>query len=372
MSGVEQVRVSGETDSERPSAYVVAHARLGIDRTRTLYYCVQFDQDTIWVFSRAAALGRAVGESGRDTTAKLGRGFDIPADFTRLTGTLRVFYDPLVAREMAVALQRGKDYLGRYQLQADTGKLRVDESIRHYEVRVAGESVGFLTRRFTRENEPLQRPGQVSNAKEGLRVREHSCRFAADGTAYFGKVDLFSSRDTETDLCEFWQARVPPRDGGDPATLITRDQCVREANALFSTHAPSRDEVLPEPRRPLKLDASYLGLAWARLLPALLGPEPRPTHAFTIYDSETRTLITHAITPLGEKPLPGRPDQPAYAFETRAGFVETPGTVYTDAHGNVLRFEAGNLVLQLSDAGTIEKKFGRRRDAANARLQNRP
>ncbi len=364
ISGTKRVRVKGETDSSRPAAYVIAEAQLGIDRTRTLYYCVQFDRDTIWVFSQAAALRQLAGDED-----DAGKEVHIPAEFTRLTKTLRVFYDPRVAQAMAVALKHGKDYLARYQLQDDIRKLQIDESVRYYEIRIAGKPIGYLTRRLTREDEPLRRPGRFSNAKEGLRVRERSYRFADDGTMHFSKIDLFSSRDTETDLYELWQTRIPSADAAGAVVAITRDQCVREGDALFSTYTTSRDEGFPEPRRPLKLDSSYLGLAWARLLPALLGPQQREMHAFTIYDTETRTLITYAIKPLGEKPAAGTTETKVYAFETRAGFVEKPGVVHTDEHGNMLRYEAGKLVLKLSSEAAIEREFGRRRDAANVRLQ---
>jgi len=372
IEGTEQVRVKGDRDTERPAAYVVVDARLGIDRVRTFYYCVQFDADTVWVFSYATSRGRAVGGGVEEATPGSVQDVNIPIEFKHLTGTLRVFYDPQLAEEMAVALQRGKDYLARYQLQADIRKLRIDESVRYYEIRVANKPVGYLTRQFTRASEPLQRPGRIPNAKEGLHVRERSYRFADDGTVHLSKIDLFSSRDAETDLYEVWQARLAPPVAGDLRPLITRDQCVREGDALFSTYTTSDDQGLPEPRRPLKLEPTYLGLAWARLLPALLGPEPRPTHAFTIYDPETRTLITHAIKLLGERPLPGTPGKKAYAFETRTGFVEQPAAIHTDANGNMLRFEADGLVLTAADKTTIEEKFGRRRDAANARLQPRP
>ena len=66
-----------------------------------------------------------------------------------------------------------------------------------------------------------------------------------------------------------------------------------------------------------------------------------------------------------------RRSKTAYAFETRSGFVEQPGLVFTDATGNMLRYEAGELVLELSDETMIERRFGRRRDAANLRLQQR-
>jgi hypothetical protein len=368
ISGTKRVQVKGETGTERPAAYVVAEAQLGIDRTRTLYYCVQFDQDTTWVLSQASAI-KTLADEAENEAGDSDREVQIPAEFTHMVKTLRVFYDPATARLMAAALQRGKDYLARYQLQEDARKLQIDGAVRYYEIRVAGKPIGYLTRQFTREDEPLQRPGRSSSAKEGLRVRERSYRFADDQTVHFSKIDLFSSRDAETDLYELWEAEIPPADADNPAVLVTRDQCVREGNALFSTLTTSRDEAYPEPRRPLKLDETYLGLGWARVLPALLGPEQRETLAFTVYDPETRTLITHVIRSLGEKPLPGATGTKAYAFETWAGFVEKPGVAYTDAAGNLLRYEAGQLALTLSSEAAIERQFGQRRDAANVRLQ---
>jgi hypothetical protein len=370
IDGTEQVRVKGDPAAGRAAAYVVVEARLGVDRTRTLYYCVQFDADTIWVFSYATALGRTLVDQAQDTPES-DREVNIPAEFTRLTGTLRVFYDPQLAQQIAVALQRGKDYLARYQLQADMRDLHIDGSVRYYEIREGGKPIGYLTRQFTREREPLQHPSRTARAKEGLRVRERSYRFADDGTVYFSKIDLFSSRDAETDLYELWQARIAPPDAPVREPLIMQDQCVREGDTLFSTYTTSQEQGFPAPRRPLKLDATYLGLAWARLLPALLGPQPRPALAFTVYDPETRTLITHTITPLGEKALPGEPARKACAFETREGFVEQPAIVYADDHGNMLRLEAGEFVLTASDKEMIDKKFGQRRDAADARLEER-
>jgi hypothetical protein len=367
ISGTRRVQVQGDADARRPAAYVSVDAQIGIDRTQTLYYCVQFDPDTIWVLARASA-ARQLDDAGEPAAGEDPGPVRIPAEFTRLTRTLRVFYDPAMARAMALALQRGKDYLIRYQIQDDIRELRIDETLRCYEIRVAGRPIGYLTRRFTRENEPLQRPGRVSNAKEGLRVRERSYRFADDGTVHVSRIDLFSSRDAETDLYELWQARIPPADAPDPTVVVTRDQCVREGDTLFSTYTTSQDPSLPQPRQPLKLDAAYLGLAWTRLLPALLGPREREMHAFTIYDSETRALVSHAIKYLGPRPLPGTETE-AHAFETQAGFVEQPAVVYTDAYGNLLRYECGPLVLKLSSAPAIEARFGPRRDAANLRLR---
>ena len=363
ISGIQRVQVLGISKSERPSAYVIVSAQIGIDHTRTLYYCVQFDQDMIWVLSLATtAKGLTLNPTDESDP-------EVPPEFKNLAKTLRVFYDPQLARRLAVALQHGKQYLARFQLRDDIRNLRIDESPRYFEIHVADKNIGYLTRQFSRASEPLQRPGTFSNAKEGLRVRERAYRFLEDGTVNFNKIDLFSSRDTETDLYELWQTRIPPPDSTETPLLVTRDQCIREGDTLFSTFTTNRDDALPEPRSPLKLNASFLGLAWVQLLPALLGPTPQAMLAFTIYDPETRTLITYAITALGEKPLAAFPNEKVYAYEIRTGFVEQPVIVHTDQYGNLLCFETGPFSLRLTDPETIERDFAARRAAANRRLQ---
>jgi len=362
LSGSTAVRVQGAPDAGRAAAYVTAEAVIGFDRTRTVYYCVQFDDETIFVFSLAEAR-RQLEEAPIEPAAEEA----IPADFLRLAKTLRIFYSTETAEMLAAALQRGKQYLARFQLQKDVEKLEFGEETRYYEILLEGASIGYTTRRFAREDEPLQRSGSFTNAKEGLRARELTYRFAADGAVQYSQVDLFSSRDLETDLYEMSQVGIPGVAGQE--AYVTRDQCVREGEALFSTFSTSRDVVLPEPRRPIKLKSGYLGLAWVRLLPALLGPEQTEMIAFTIYDTETRTLVTHAIRSLGEKRTPGSESVMARIYEIREGFAETPSVIYTNAAGEMLRLEAGGLVLKLEDEARIEKLFGKRREEANLRLR---
>ena len=364
IGGAKGVRVQGVDNAARPTANVVAEAQIGIERTRTLYHCVQLDEDTIWVFSYAET-SRVSTEEPYDPTKEI----EIPAELRGLISTLRVFYDPELARGMALALQRGKQYLAGFQLQEDIQKLRVDPSVRFYEIVLSGKPIGYLTRQFLNEYEPLQNPGRVTNAKPGMRVKERSYRFAEDGSVNYSQNDLFSSRDGDTDLYELSQIRIPPAGAPGEQPVIARDQCVRESDTLFSTYTTSRDAVLPEPRQPIKLGGAYLGLAWARVLPALIGTERTEPMAFSIYDAETRTLITQMIKPLGEKTYAGAPAEKVFAYEVREGFAETPGIAYADEAGNLLRIEAGPLALTLTDEGAIQKRYGKRQEEANLRVR---
>ncbi len=365
INGTQRVRVQGTTVAGRPAAFVIVDARLGIDQTRTTYCCVRFDEGTIWVFSYAQVLGKALADR---SPAQGDRTVPVSPRIKRLTDSLRVIYNAPLARQMAVALQRGRAYLARFALQDAIRSLRLDTAERYYEIRIKGRAVGYMTRRVQPDTEPLQdaRPGV--RGKEGLHIREQSYVFADDGSVDYARIDLFSSRDGETDLYEIWNAQIAPPGADNQPVRMTRDQCMREQDTLFSTFTTNADRGLPAPRRPLKLDKSYLGLAWVRALPGLLGTSPQPALGFTIYDTETRTLVTHVITALGSRPLPEHAGQTAYAYETRAGFVETPGIVYTDAYGNLLRFEAGDFVLRQSTKAEIERRFGQRRDEVVRRL----
>lgn len=364
LEGARGVRVQGVESAKRPTANVVAEAQDGLIRSRSAYHCVQFDEDVIWVLVYAEA-ARETSEEPFDPGGEL----EIPAGMSALVKSLRVFYDPEIARGTAQALQRGRQYLAGFQLQEAAHQLRLDESVRYYEIQLAGKAIGYLTRQATREFEPLQNPGRVSNAKPGIRIRERSYRFADDGVVHYSQNDLFSSRDGETDLYEMVQIRIPPTDKPEEKVLIMQDQCIRESDTLFSTYTTNRDAALPEPRQPIKLSSGYLGLAWARVLPALLGRGQTEPIAFSLYDAETRTLITQTIRPLGEKSYAKAPADKVFAYEIREGFTEKPGIVYTDADGNLLRFEADTLVFTLADEKTIEQRYGQRREAANRRLQ---
>ena len=101
----------------------------------------------------------------------------------------------------------------------------------------------------------------------------------------------------------------------------------------------------------------------------MLGREPGELHAFSIYDSPTRALVTQKLRALGPRPLPGRPDTKAFAFETREGFAPERGLIYTDERGNLLRLEAGNLVLEETTEAAVQSKYAARRDAAGEHMK---
>ena len=69
--------------------------------------------------------------------------------------------------------------------------------------------------------------------------------------------------------------------------------------------------------------------------------------------------------------MPGRPDTRAFAFETYEGFAPERGLIYTDERGNLLRLEAGKLVLEETTEATVLRKYAARRDAARRRLKRR-
>ena len=100
----------------------------------------------------------------------------------------------------------------------------------------------------------------------------------------------------------------------------------------------------------------------------LVGEHFGRSPTYTIYDTETRALITQTVEFLGRRQLP-QSSATALCFRIQAGFAEHPATVYTDQAGNLLRFEAGGMVLRSSTAAAIEQRFAEQRREVRRRLQ---
>jgi hypothetical protein len=356
LSDTQRVKVVGNEHAARPEAIVAVDAEVPRGRTHTLYYCVQFDDGLYWAFSYAALLGA---RPERDRAA-------VRAAFERLIGTLRVTYDPRAAQQQEAARQRGVEFARA--LPRRLADATIDAAEQHFEIRLADRPVGYLVRRAQREQRATIEAG--ARPKPGLRVREQSWRFGDDGSALFTSIDLFSSEDLRSDLYEITHSRVPPLPtvGGGPALLpeTTVDQCIREGNQLVCSFRSSLDVALPDPRRPLALDESYLGLAWVRVLPMLVGSSPGAPLAFVTYDVASRAAVTQVIEPLGPRPLPEGGE--AFAYLARDGFSSRSTLLYADASGRMLRLESGDLVLRRSDPRTIDEAFRARRQSALQRL----
>lgn len=337
---------------QREAAVISIAARFGADQTVTLYYCVPLDATTTWVFS----FSTLVASAENDEPARRA--------FEKIVDTLNVTYDPAAAERIREELRAGLKFQEK-RLRPHIAGVLVDPTRRCYEILLAGKPIGYLTREASREQASLDDPRFTKAGKDGIRVRERSWRFMPDGVVHHSRVDLFTSNDQSTELAEIHVAQIPP---GDAPPLIKIDQYVREENVLFSTYRTSVDNGLREPRAPIRVGQTYMGLAMTRMLPTLLGPGDGPPLAFTVYDADTRALITHVIDPLGPRDVPETGGKSLNAFETREGFVGQPAMTYTDPDGAVVRIQAGDLTFNRASEEELEARYAAKRDAAEAKL----
>jgi hypothetical protein len=360
-SDTQQVAVAGNDQASRAEAVLTVDVEAGRGRMLTLHYCVEFDKGLYWVLSYSSLLAdQPIRERGL-----------VRSDFEKIISSLLVLYDPAAARRQEESLRRGLEL--KRALRESTSASKADGRENFYEIRLNGNPVGYLVRQVQREQRSTIEADR--KAKPGLRVREQSWRFGDDGSALLTNIELFSSDDQSSDLYEITHSRVPPLPRVEsaapvspPAPEVTVDQCIREGDRLICSFRSSLDRALPDPRRPLELDEHYLGLAWVRQLPALLGTQAGAPRAFVTYDVNTRALAIHTIEPLGALPLPdGGPE--AFGYRTRDGFSAEPTVLYADGSGNLLRLESGDLVLRRSDPQTLEEAFRARRQAALQRLE---
>jgi len=338
----------------RAGALLSYDSKIGATRTRTHTVCVPFDPSTVWVLVYTGAV------EAKEDERRLREEFD------QIAGSLRVHYDPGELEQMAAAFQRGEELLER--LRREASRVSLDGVDYYYDIVLAGKPIGYLARRITREDHPLTSPGARHQvAATGIRVRERCWRFAEDGTARFTRLDLFSSFDLKTGLIEHEQIHLPAPDVPSQRPLVKTDQAIRKDDVLLPSYRTSLDVGLPEPQKPMSVGPVYLDLAWTRVLPALLLDAAQQTHAFVIYNTETRALISELITPLGERAAEGH-DGPTYAFEVRDGLIDRPSLLYTDGRGVLLRLVAGDLVVRRVSREYVEETYGARRAAARQRL----
>jgi hypothetical protein len=338
----------------RAGAILTYGSKLGAVTTRSHCLCVPFDPNTVWVLIYSG------------TTSSLAEEQQVRREFDQVAGSLRVHYDPEEAERLAPAFDRGKAL--RQRLLVEAAKVRLDETEYAYDIVLAGKSVGYLTRRITREEFVFSGPSAKRRyAKDGLRVRERGWDFAEDGTARYTRLDLFSSLDLQSELIENRQTQIPPPEAERQELLIQTDQVIREDDVLFSSYTTSLDANLPDPSKPISVGPVYLDQAWVRLVPGLLLSEPQEPLAVAIYNFGTRALLSHAVKPLAQRKLAGY-DGPAYAFEVREGFIDRPSLVYVDERGNLLRLEAGDLTMARVSREEVERKYGPRRDSACRRF----
>ncbi len=338
----------------RAGAILTYTSKLGAVTTRGHYLCLPFDPNTVWVLTYTGAIS---GEAEQP---------QVRSEFEQIIGSLKVHYDPEEAERLAPAYDRGRALIGRLRGQP---KLRLDEDRHFYEVGVAGRPVGYLERRIAREEYVFSAPDAKRRyAKDGVRVRERSWRFAEDGTVLYGRLDLFSSLDLRSELMENEQMQLPPAGvAGEP--LVRTEKVVREDGVLYASGTTSRDTGLPDPGKPIEVGPVYLDQAWARLLPGLLLSEQdmQPV-AVAVYNFDTRALVSHQIVPRGERPLEGF-EGPTFVFEVREGFIAQPGTLWCDERGTLLKLDTRDLTLTRMGAAEIERKYGPRRDAARERYK---
>lgn len=346
------------SDAE-PAAYIDVVARLKQSTTRTVYFARPYDERSTLVVS----LGGVLDPTGDGAD---GAATPIPETFRQMTASLHVSVTPTLAAELKASLERGRDFVRAGKLLGGIPRLQIDDALRFYQIEREGHPVGYMTRRFTREEEPGTGGGKARR-REGLRVREVSWRFDAGGQASESTLNVFATLDGKAELCEQVVTNVPLANAPNPLPVTARVQVLRESDSIVATVTADVAGPSRTPSRTLTADQTYVSAAWLRVLPALAGAAPAEPLGFTILDPDAQTLIVHTVRPLGERPLPIG-GSVGKAYELRDGLSAGVGTLFTDEFGHWLRYEAGAIVIRTIGADEIERNFAAARKAALVRM----
>ena len=357
-------------DGQRPAAAIVVDAQLPGGVTRSHYYCAELAPRTVLALMHAAPLspeeGRVAAAGGADSDLGLA---PRPPEFEQLVADLRIFYDPQRASADKEAEARGRRFIARGAVKEAAARLRLDRSPRYYLIESAGRAVGFMSREISNERHSLDDPRhgkQVADAPQGLRVREEVWRFEDGGAVRMTRLDAFSSLEGDEDLYDVWIGEIPASGAEAARPVMTRRQCVRQGATLVCSARHSDESEAPPAAKPVSLPANYIGLAWARVLPALLAPESQESLTFSIFDAATGSVVPLTLRPLGEASSPGS-DRRTFKSELREGLGPS-SVVVTDEYGNLLRIEWEKAALSLASEQEVEQRFGARRENALRRL----
>lgn len=362
LEGTLRVATESFPQATPPYGYITVDAMIDVERTRTYFYCREMAPGRIWIYSLAQRLRRETDATG-DPVLRDRESVAIPAGFRALAESYRQLFQPALARQFEIAMERGEKFVTEGALrEAILTKLRFRPEPQYYELAVNDEVVGYLRREIRRGREPLMRAGPNAKPRQGVHLIDTSWRFADDGTAHFSRMHLFATPDGTFDLAEITAVEIPGEEAESPYSYATRTQLVRERDSLAATFLASDNVSMPEPQAPMRVPENYIGLAWARLLPAILGPEARPMIAFRVYDIETKVLVAHAVEPRGG----GAGEQ--YLYLVREGYSPQTAMIYTDRWGGMRKTLAGPVALRLADGEALRRKFERPRRRAEGRF----
>ncbi len=359
IPGVVAVQQASPPPLPRPARMLLVRAEVAPDQIDTSYVCLRLDAETVLTFAHSTASVSA--EAGAPLAAD--RALQV------LLGTLQVYHDPELARELPFARRRGLKFL-RETLPAAIRGVRLDPDTRHYLLEVAGNGRGYRTITFRPERHSAEDPSYGNTRGEpGLRVHEEEWQFAGPH-ASFSSWDAFSSVSGKTGLYEVTLSETAQIGGVFTAPLVTRDECIRAGDQLVTSYTHSLQVALPDPRRPFTLGRDFLGLGWVRVLPALLPTTQTEWLTVMSYHPESRDLVPFTIRCVGEIDLEGQ-TRPGRRFEFRWGHGPVV-TLTADAFGNPLHWTEGDHRYRLGTAEDIEQRYAEKREAARPRLSNVP
>ncbi|MCG3126387.1 MAG: hypothetical protein CHACPFDD_01222 [Phycisphaerae bacterium] len=281
----------------------------------------------------------------------------LTSEFTTAAQSVRLLCSPEADERLAKALDRGAEEARRTNAAAADRATATDEL--HYFVRLKGETVGHASFQASRE---------VMEKKAGLRVRERSWRFDGDERAQYSRTDLFASFNGLTELIESQVTQLTAQKGGEPTATTTLDQCIREGDTLFSSFSTSERPDRADSRPPMTVGPAYLSLAWFRRVPRIIEEREGVEFGFAVYDPTIRAQTTQVVRFLGRRASAGG-TRPARTYEIREGYAPSGAILQVDDDGNMLSYEAGDMMLQRAAKSAVDERFAARQRPYDAKLR---
>lgn len=344
-----------------PAIELELDATGGGETNKSFYYAVELDPSTFLMIVYSGYL---------DPSADAGAP---RKQFDTLLATLKINYTTERRKAIDEAMARGRDLMLDLRQAAEHREWK-DRPL-FFELFQSGQPVGYVAQRITRDQRSLDDPMSGGNVKTGLHVKQEAWRFGENGSVQRDKSELFASFDHRSELMENESTPIPGPTAPIQQAITTIEQVIREDDILVTSIRTTLDTKFPDPREPVRAGPTYLGAAWVRVLPMLMTRPPGLAYAFSVYDSQTRGLITHVVENLGERELPAPPgktdgiaSRKVRAFAVSEAYSPTPSLVYVDAAGEILRIDAGDTIMTQITDKEVERRYAARREDARKRL----
>ncbi len=281
--------------------------------------------------------------------------------FGEILESFKIVRSQVQQEQLKEALRRGAELLGRLGAGASKIAAKAFEQPTCLKLTREGKPIGFLE---------IQELATTLEHSEGLQIHQRAWLFNADASVQYLQEDKFVASDLGYDesrmLCQLMPSPlVDPKQ----RLVVSVEGGIRRKDRLVIEYNPHLG-VADKQSKVIAVEPSYASAAWPLLLPRLVDLSKPEVYAFSMYDPDRHGLIlrTFRITGPVQVQVGGRRVS-AVRIEDSEGLLPPVSEIDVDEQGRILRMNSGPVEAVQATTAQLEREFGPRVAAAQARFR---